>query len=567
MNKLIIKSRMIVFLFLGSVALIGIAGFGEFYLYYVQKKMVQERIVFGKKKGTLLKIQKNLGYYGVTRHYYSYIIKKNNNDRKNFFSKIKKVKKYINRYHSYGSLTTIEATAMTNFQSLVDMFSSEMKKVENRKISKFQLIKTNLIINSTLKTYHDKFMKMSKYIAKKSKANINLGKKLAKLKFLFLVVVIPLIGLFFIAILFLFLKSINQNITDATMSLERLAEGDLSEFTEQDKVEKEELGRIQKFLKKTVLSFRKILGSLTESRQAATMIASESSNKAKQILQSSQEQAALLEEASASIEELSASTQSIFEAASKQLEGAKTNVKAMEDLKEDFVESAKLNDEVLTEAEKTRSKANEGEKTIESSVKSMEELTETSLKILGIIDVINDIADQTDLLALNASIEAARAGEHGKGFSVVAHEISELAERSASSSKEIAKLLKNSNQKVELGTEHVKEARLTFQNILNSMVQLSKDIETIAKFDRRKDKAMKQTALRATNVASLAKEIAEATKLQSQSAEEINEDMSKSNEITSVNVDQIEQLDNLMTDLEISMEAGLTMMKQFKLDK
>jgi methyl-accepting chemotaxis protein len=97
------------------------------------------------------------------------------------------------------------------------------------------------------------------------------------------------------------------------------------------------------------------------------------------------------------------------------------------------------------------------QKNTEKSLESVEKLYETSKQINQIVSVINEIADQTNLLALNAAIEAARAGEAGRGFAVVADEVRKLAEKTQRATEEISNIIKNILKDVEVAVEYSKE--------------------------------------------------------------------------------------------------------------
>jgi len=366
-----------------------------------------------------------------------------------------------------------------------------------------------------------------------------------------------------VVLIFILSQKITGPIDRSVSLIERIGKGDLAAMISVES--NDEVGKLQYYLNQTIYNLRNLVEALVNARGRASEVSIEASNKARDVLRASQEQAALLEESSAAIEELGLSTQSIFEATQKQLAGAEANSKAMDELKHMYTKSADIQDQISKEAEESMQHARSGGAAVQMSIQSMADISETSQRILGIIDVINDISDQTDLLALNASIEAARAGEHGKGFSVVAQEISELAERSSASAKEIARLLRTANQKVELGTDKVNATKEIFERIIISMDRLTKDIHMVRDYDKRQSEAVIQTSFRAGNVANLAKEIAEATKLQSQSSEEITKDMNRANEITSNNVDQSEALDLLLQNLTGVLDEVGSLVHNFSL--
>ncbi len=124
--------------------------------------------------------------------------------------------------------------------------------------------------------------------------------------------------------------------------------------------------------------------------------------------------------------------------------------------------------------------ARRGGTVVSQVVATMEEINSSSKKIADIIGVIDGIAFQTNILALNAAVEAARAGEQGRGFAVVAGEVRSLAQRSAEAAKEIKSLIGTSVDKVETGSKLVQDAGSTMNEIVASVQRVTDIIGEIS---------------------------------------------------------------------------------------
>lgn len=157
--------------------------------------------------------------------------------------------------------------------------------------------------------------------------------------------------------------------------------------------------------------------------------------------------------------------------------------------------------------------AERGETEIRQLIEAMAAISSSSKKIEEIINVIDDIAFQTNILALNAAVEAARAGEQGKGFAVVAEAVRTLAQRSGGAAKEITTLIKDSVDKVENGSKIASQSAV----VLNAIVTSIKKI------------------------ADLNKEIASASQEQSTGIGQINTAMNQLDQVTQSNASSAEE--------------------------
>ena len=182
-------------------------------------------------------------------------------------------------------------------------------------------------------------------------------------------------------------------------------------------------------------------------------------------------------------------------------------------------------------------------------VEAMAAISENSVKISGIINLINDIAFQTNLLALNASVEAARAGEHGKGFAVVATEVRKLAHRSSKASSEIGKLIELEMQSIKNGREFVDGSDLA----LNSMQQETE--EMLKTLKDKSNESMEEILKAVINFSEMMENIEVASTEHASGISQVNQAIADMDKLTQENSLMVEQ--NAAASQNMTLETEL----------
>ena len=161
-------------------------------------------------------------------------------------------------------------------------------------------------------------------------------------------------------------------------------------------------------------------------------------------------------------------------------EGTAGMTSAVRDLSTAIEDIARTTADAAAAARSTQDDAEQGAEALRAALQAIALIQKSSTAIGEIVRVMGDIANQTNLLAFNASIEAARAGEHGVGFSIVAGEVRKLAERSFEAAQQVGELIEQSVDRVQEGAQVSTVAEAAFVRIAEGVSRTGESIESIA---------------------------------------------------------------------------------------
>lgn len=332
------------------------------------------------------------------------------------------------------------------------------------------------------------------------------------------------------------LDAVIEPITESTTVLAALADGDLR--VRMHGTYKGDHQKIKTSINNVAQSLSSTIGHVNEAVVATASSATEISSSTEQMAAGAQETSSQTAEIASAIEEM---TKTIFE----------TSQNTAIASEESALASRKAEEGAQRVTQTTRGMEQIVSATREAGV-IISSLSQKTDQIGAITEVIDDIANQTNLLALNAAIEAARAGEQGRGFAVVADEVRKLAERTTKATKEIADTIRSVQKEAKDADASMTQA----DSAVNAGIEL---IQQVAD-------SLKEILSVNAKVASLVEQVAAASEEQSSTAEQISKNIDMISNVTNESAAGVSQVARTAEDLSKLTVNLQELISQFKFD-
>jgi len=351
--------------------------------------------------------------------------------------------------------------------------------------------------------------------------------------------------------------SITRPLREATVAANAVAQGNLD--VRITPTGRDEVAQLQSSLGTMVTTLKANIEDMEAKGQEAnrqTDIAREALRKAEEAMQQAEKATregmltaagrleGVVSRISTATSDLAMRSEEIRQGTENQMTRISETATAMEEMNATVLEVARNASEAAEQTEKSREKALQGSSVVSETVKSMNALQtittnlkdnmhnlgEQSVAIGQVMNVINDIADQTNLLALNAAIEAARAGEAGRGFAVVADEVRKLAEKTMGATKEVGESIKSIQNLAKANVTGMDEA----VDAINGATELS----------NQSGQVLYEIVSMAQEAAMQVQSIATAAEQQSAASEQITSSVDEINRIANENAQRVAESDN-----------------------